>query len=561
MKEKTISRRKIIDILIIVLVSTFLCLPLLGNVDVYKDDGIQHIARAYGTSLEFKNTIFPNVISTFANGFGYSWNLFYGALTTNAIVLINMFTGSFINAYKIFVHLCLILSGITMYKFVYTVSKNRNASLLASILYLTFPYHLTDLYIRNALGEYVSFVFIPLVFLGLYNIFYTENRKSPALIIGAVGLLLTHNISTLMVALFAAFLVAVNIIKLEDKQIRKAFIINIVFIILISSVYWIPLVETLLFADYQVYEDGMMATKESFLESRLDFTQLFVTKNDGSFVFELGPHIMIMLAISLMGYRKIRPELKELHVFCVISAILSIWMSTKLFPWGLFPKEISIIQFAWRILMISGFFVSVVCALNVGVLIKNFNVKDVIVISIISIMYVCAFVGFVTYNDGISEVSTFPLGELTGKEFEVVPGTAKSEYLPTKAYENRFYLASRDKDVFVLEGKAVIEDIKKEESKLSARIETLDAEYTLFELPYLYYPGYTVRYDGIVLDCVETENGFIGFFLPANDHGILEVEYTGTKAMGISLIVSCISFITFIIYSIKKEKKAETLEK
>ena len=129
MKEKIIAHRSIIDILIVILISTFLCLPLIGNVDVYKDDGIQHIARAFGTSLEMKESLFPNIISNFANGFGYSWNLFYGALTTYAITFISMLTGSFVNAYKVFVYICLLLSGITMYKFVYTVAKNNNAAI------------------------------------------------------------------------------------------------------------------------------------------------------------------------------------------------------------------------------------------------------------------------------------------------------------------------------------------------------------------------------------------------------------------------------------------------
>ena len=49
MKEKIIAKRKLIDILVIILVGLFICVPMLGNLDVYKDDGIQHIARAYGT--------------------------------------------------------------------------------------------------------------------------------------------------------------------------------------------------------------------------------------------------------------------------------------------------------------------------------------------------------------------------------------------------------------------------------------------------------------------------------------------------------------------------------
>ncbi len=64
-----------------------------------------------------------------------------------------------------------------MYKFVNNYAENSNVALLASILYMTFPYHLTDLYTRNAVGEYASFMFIPLVFHGLYNMFYTSDKN------------------------------------------------------------------------------------------------------------------------------------------------------------------------------------------------------------------------------------------------------------------------------------------------------------------------------------------------------------------------------------------------
>lgn len=166
MKEIIQRKRKLIDIIVIVFIASILGAPLLiSNVNVYTDDGIQHIARAYGTFLSFKEgNLFPNVISSFTNNFGYSWNLFYGPISTYVIILLNFITRNFVVAYKIICYVAMILSGIFMYKFMNALINNKDASLLASILYMTFPYHLTDLYTRNALGEYISFIFIPIVF-------------------------------------------------------------------------------------------------------------------------------------------------------------------------------------------------------------------------------------------------------------------------------------------------------------------------------------------------------------------------------------------------------------
>ena len=61
-----------------------------------------------------------------------------------------------------------------MYCFVNKLTKSKQVGTLAAILYILMPYHLNDMYIRNALGEFLSYIFIPLVFLGLYKIFQKE---------------------------------------------------------------------------------------------------------------------------------------------------------------------------------------------------------------------------------------------------------------------------------------------------------------------------------------------------------------------------------------------------
>ena len=72
-----------------------------------------------------------------------------------------------------------------MYWFVSRLTKNKNIGTLAAIIYILMPYHLNDMYIRNALGEFLSYIFIPLVFLGLYKTFQKE-KGTWILCVGAV---------------------------------------------------------------------------------------------------------------------------------------------------------------------------------------------------------------------------------------------------------------------------------------------------------------------------------------------------------------------------------------
>lgn len=554
MKEKILKNRKLLDTIIIIFVAAILGMQLLkSSLDVYYDDGVQHIGRAFGTLASIKESgIFPNIIPSFANNFGYSWNLFYGPLSVYGVIVFSLISNNFIVGYKLFCFLCLALSGIFMYKFSLKLINNNNAALLSAIFYLAFPYHLTDLYTRNALGEFVSFVFIPLVFLGLYNLLYTEDNHY-YISIGAIGLILTHNLSTLFTAVFALFYVIFNLEKIKETRIKKGLLINIVFIVLATSFFWLPLLETKFSANYQVYEQAAMSTAESTAEHGLKLKQLFVTTKDGSYIFELGPHIIIILALSIMSFRLIKKELKENYALFLVFSIITLWMSTKYFPWKFLPDELCIIQFPWRMLMFSGFFVSLVCAINIYTIIKNFNYKDVAVISIVAIGYTfCIFMSYLPINDNLSNIEEISLGKFSGKEYETVAGVGKGEYLPTRAYKDRFYIASKEDLIITLEGKAIIENEKKEGLKLTADIKTLDAEYTTFELPFLYYPGYEVRLDGMLVKTYETENGFLGIVMGPEDSAEISVSYKGTPIMKYSMIVSFLAFVALGIYIWKK---------
>lgn len=127
--------------------------------------GIQHICRLIGTyqSLE-ENQSFPVIMSEFCNNFGYSWNLFYSPITAYLPLLFKLIGFSFIGCLKLFMFLVVFLSGIVMYFFTKDVTKNKKIAILAGIFYIFAPYRFTDMYLRNALAELTSFVFLPMIF-------------------------------------------------------------------------------------------------------------------------------------------------------------------------------------------------------------------------------------------------------------------------------------------------------------------------------------------------------------------------------------------------------------
>lgn len=79
--------RVMIDIAVIFFVACVLSLPnFRSNTDIYFDDGCQHLLRGYGAYQAICNRENTKVISHFGNGFGYSWDLFYGPFSEYCLI-------------------------------------------------------------------------------------------------------------------------------------------------------------------------------------------------------------------------------------------------------------------------------------------------------------------------------------------------------------------------------------------------------------------------------------------------------------------------------------------
>ena len=127
--------------------------------------------------------------------------------------------------------------------------------------------------------------------------------------------------------------------------------------------------------------------------------------------------------------------------------------------------------------------------------------------------------------------------------------------MPVKAVlEQNKSLKTRDDSTYIISGNVNIVKEKKEALHLELEIKngTKDTE---LELPYLFYPGYTVKleYNNNVtkLSTLESERGFIKITLPEDiETGKITVDYTATLLEKAAYIISLISLIIFIIYVI-----------
>ncbi len=547
-------KNKIKDYLIILFFAIIISIPMLNkNFNIYVDDGVQHIARLMGTaqSIEEGQTI-PVIMSNFCNEFGYSWNIFYSPITAYIPLIFSIFTNSFELILKLFIMLVSFLSGVSIYEFVKKISNNRYAGLLSSAIYIFAPYRLTDMYIRIAISELTSFIFIPIVFQGMYNILNSEEKnfkKSLILTLGATGLILTHIVIAMYTAIFCTIYLILNIKKLKDRKILKLLIINILLIVVLTSFYTFPLLEHKFNTNYEVFENGRMERTEVLIYYKVNFLEL-IYSGKNTMNFEIGLISIIGLVLTILAYKKVENNTKKIYWFSIIIGVLCVIMSLNFFSFEKLPAILKMIQFTFRLLEFSSFFFAVIAGINYCLVIKNFNIKDVIVLGTISFLLIVPNYTKLDFEKQWSEEKLWPSVAVTEKTGRVHAGCASFEYLPSKAFENLEYIKNRKNNVYIINGSAIIENEQKQGTNMTFDVSNVE-ENTVIELPYIYYLGYNIQItnnNGEILkeNVFESDNGFVAFNLPRDSSNVI-VRYTGTLIMKITYIVSFITFIGLII--------------
>lgn len=549
---KYCKEKETINYILIIIASIIISIPLANkNLNIYRDDGIQHICRIIGTEQTLADKQFlPMIMSNLCNNFGYSWNIFYSPLTAYMSVVFRIFNFSHVNCLKLCMFVIVLLSGITMYKFALRITKNKKLATLASIIYILAPYRITDMYIRTALAELASFIFIPIVFEGLY-IIVNEEKKSYKLALGAAGLILTHQVIAMYTAIICFIYLIVFFKKLKSKTVLKNIGVNLLFCILMTSFYWVGLLQHYLNTSYEVFVPGRMEREEVLIFYKAKFSQLFITNSEQTMIYAIGLLSVIGLVLTPIAYKKIPKEYKKTYMFFLIAGIILIGMTLSIFPFEKLPQALTMLQFTFRLFTFTSFFFAFVVATNFAILIKNFKTLDIVVLLTISILLLVPYKSKLDFNLQENEERLINGVRVTENTGRVHAGMASMEYLPTKAFKNLKHIANRKDEVIVLDNdEAVISDYTKQNSNMNCRISNINKETTI-ELPYIYYLGYRIYANGQEIKYTESDNGFIQINI-AKDAQI-EVKYLGTNEMLISYIVSIISFATIIVLNHKNK--------
>lgn len=217
-----------------------------------------------------------------------------------------------------------VLSGYTCFVFL-SRHFGRIAALTGSLAYCVLPYHLLiDWYVRQALGEFAAYAFIPLMAYGVDAV--RDNRTGKHwLSVGIAGMALCHLPTTLLAAHVFAFIVAfLAVDKLRRNDNAWRFLREAVFWsflgVLLASFYWVPAIFLLdnVVSDF-LYTDHFVATRWLFQFSK-NQTAPSVGVN---FLLSFLSVLPLIVLASTCSYRRNR-------IWIVLPTILFCFLNSEL---------------------------------------------------------------------------------------------------------------------------------------------------------------------------------------------------------------------------------------
>ena len=519
-------------ILLYVLVTFFISniLVIFKNPYYGHDIGF-HLSRIQSIADCLNNKIFPALIyPNYLNGYGYGNGLFYPDLFLYIPALLVYFGIDCKIAYQLFLFLINIFTFFSMYFCINKITNNKNTSLITAGIYLISSYRLTDLYVRSALGETLCFIFVPLVLLGLYEIFYNDEKKGYYLTIGLFGVLSSH-IITLLFCVIVVFVFALVNIKtlLKNKNKFKYLFIYCLLAIGLGSYFIFPFIEAYLADTYLVSTNP--ATGGWDYTIPFYYVVLEIASNVGRY-YPVGIGIIfVILFILFIYFKQYKDSDKYINHYLLIG-LLFLLMTTNIFPWKIFSSLASLIQFPWRFMILATTSLLFGFSKTISKTLETHSNKFILRLIVV------AFFTFACFFRDMYMKEEFRL-----YEDEIHYSLGGYEYLPSDV--DLDYILNESNDI------KANHDIKIIYNKVGTNIniEYSNNNYndTYLDIPLIYYKGYIGKENNKIIPIHKIEKGIIQ--IPLHEaSGNISIYYSLTLFRIIGIIVSLISTIIFIIF-------------
>ena len=355
--EKRLDERQLVDYSIILGVALLATTPMMQTYLYNGDDLCYHLARLEGVKDGILDGQIPvNILPDGLKGNGYL-NAMYPYLFLYIGAFLRICRVSLALSYKTLIFLANLSSAVCAYTAVRSMCRSRRSVILSVVLYTLMPYRFTNIFSRGDLGEILALIFWPFVIAGLYHVILGERKRWYYLVIGFSGVLQSHILSAVFVAVFCvitALIWSVRIFK-EKRYLEIGKAAGMA--LLLNLWYLAPFVV--------YYFKGNLGTEvlrwSGYFEQSINPSNL--TQSISLYhkqYFSLGLALFGCVGIGVVRLlcerQEKRSDMDRYLAYLLVSGFFFTYMITGYFPNrallanSLFENIVTMIQFPWRFL-------------------------------------------------------------------------------------------------------------------------------------------------------------------------------------------------------------------
>ena len=543
---KKITKHKYI--ILIFLVTLIIFLNLFINPRYYGHDTIFHTANIIELSktINIKNILGNNIISLKSNPFGYGTWLFYPKLPH----LLGAYLYKIFDIYtsmKIVYFIITFLSAITIYVLSKKIFNTKKIAFLSSIIYITIPYHICEIYIRDAFAENFMFLAVPLIFLGLYNLLDNDYKKFYIyFILGYVIGMYSHLVSMVFCTIFVALFILYHHKYFFSKEKIKSLFISTIIVIGLTLPFLTTVIEYKLLNEYTVFLSNSFTNRATLVYRSISFKDLFMGKpiyDDIMPYFNIMTIILTLITTIQVILNKTKYKSKLLPMLLYIILLINLVCSKLI--WNNIPEIFLMLQFPWRLLVFMSVFISLyapVCLLT-DLKINIPKIFNKIIYSMIICLVLIEGVNNIKYYSNEEYTEDYVLSSKLAMGYQ-------QEYLPLKTNNARYfrttYLEKRKMEI-VSDNNTKISIISSSFPNLKFEVKKLK-EKTKIEIPRIYYLDYILKdKDGNKVKLTMSKYGMLEADIIKE--GKYELYHKNTLIETISNIIG-VAMLIFVIYKL-----------
>ncbi len=544
-------------ILIILMVSY----PLFGGYIMRSHDIGFHMLRIDGIAEGLLSGQFPVKIQpNWLEGYGYPASVYYGDLFLYFPGILRLIGFSATFSYHMLLLACNIATVLISYWCFKRIVKDDIIGIMGAFLYTTAPYRLTDLYVRNAVGEAFAITFFPLIFYGIYMVFSQKDEGKEydrlwiPMVVGFGGVIQSHMLSCLMCGMFVLIACACCIKKVLHVKTFLVLAKTVVYTTLLNAWFLFPCMFSMKDIEVMQAYRGMDRIQERGTHLSQLF-RLFYQGNGDAYSAEVGTYgemalgVGLVLGLGLFLYvfawiysHQEQEKIPGRLIFGL--CIFSIMLTTIYFPWDYLSAKVSILsmsianlQFAWRFLAIANVLGTAVTCFAI----KFFQDRGQNCNMIMIVLFLLAVVGVQYRLDNRLDIM--------GAEW--LYDTAS---VGRTDYNVKEYLRPGT-DIQVLDPNRIATDEKvelisyvKENISVEMTVKNLSGQNGYVEVPLLYYEWYQAKtQQNDRLDTTPGENNVLRVWIPAGYCGGVRIFFKepllwrGAEALSLLTVLIMVS--------------------